>query len=69
MFQRSSILLAVAHEDDAPAMPPKKKLSAEQLDDLSRWIADGAAWPADQAAAAPGSAPVAAAFSAVLIAS
>ncbi|WP_165069159.1 PSD1 and planctomycete cytochrome C domain-containing protein [Paludisphaera rhizosphaerae] len=49
--EESLLVQAVAHVDDAPAMPPKKKLSAEQLDDLSRWIADGAAWPAEQAAA------------------
>ena len=26
-------------------MPPKKRLTAEQVADLSKWIKDGAAWP------------------------
>ena len=29
----------------SPKMPPKKRLSAEQIADLTTWIKDGAAWP------------------------
>jgi cytochrome c553 len=43
---RSLLLRAVRHADGAPKMPPKKALSEEQIADLTKWIADGAAWPA-----------------------
>ena len=41
----SLLLQAVRHEDGVPKMPPKKKLTDEELADLARWIRDGAAWP------------------------
>ena len=41
----SLLLQAVRHLDGAPKMPPKKKLTDDQLADLARWIEDGAAWP------------------------
>jgi hypothetical protein len=51
---KSLLIRAVRHEDEAPKMPPKKRLSAEQVADLTRWIADGAAWPEVKTAASPG---------------
>ncbi|AMV38136.1 PSD1 and planctomycete cytochrome C domain-containing protein [Planctomyces sp. SH-PL62] len=49
--EESLLLQSVAHLDDAPRMPPKKKLSDEQVADLTRWVAEGAAWPAEAVAA------------------
>ena len=49
--EESLLLLAVRHDEGAPKMPPKKQLSAEQIADLTKWIEDGAAWPAVAGAA------------------
>jgi len=43
--EESYLLQAVRHEEDAPKMPPKKKLTDEDLAILTRWIERGAAWP------------------------
>jgi cytochrome c553 len=45
--ESSRLMQVVAWSDDDVQMPPKEKLSAEQLADLTRWIQDGAVWPAD----------------------
>jgi hypothetical protein len=50
----SLLVLAVRHDEGAPKMPPKKQLSAEQIADLTKWIQDGAAWPAVAGAASIG---------------
>ena len=42
---RSLLLQAVRHEGEVAKMPPKKKLTDEQVADLARWIEQGAAWP------------------------
>jgi hypothetical protein len=42
----SSIIKAVTWEDDLQ-MPPKKKLSAEEIEDLKKWIGMGAPDPRD----------------------
>lgn len=42
----STIIKAVTWEDDLQ-MPPKKKLSAEQIEDLKKWVAMGAPDPRD----------------------
>ncbi|SFJ01749.1 PSD1 and planctomycete cytochrome C domain-containing protein [Planctomicrobium piriforme] len=42
----SLLLSAVKHEAGSPKMPPGKQLTPEQIGDLTKWIADGAAWPA-----------------------
>ncbi len=47
----SLLLQAVRHDEGIPKMPPKKRLSAEQVADLTTWIKDGAAWPAVSGAA------------------
>ena len=41
----SLLIQAIRHAEDAPKMPPKKRLTDEQIADLARWIRDGAAWP------------------------
>lgn len=44
---KSPLYLAVARHDPDRAMPPKDndKLSADQVDDIRRWIGAGAPWP------------------------
>ncbi|WP_337175246.1 PSD1 and planctomycete cytochrome C domain-containing protein [Paludisphaera sp.] len=49
--EESLLLQSVAHQDDAPRMPPRKKLGEEEVAILSRWIAEGAAWPGEAVAA------------------
>jgi cytochrome c553 len=44
--QESLLLRAVSYADKNLQMPPKKRLTPEQIADLERWIRDGAAWPA-----------------------
>ncbi len=43
--EESLLLSAVRHEDELK-MPPSKKLPADQVADLTRWVAMGAPWPA-----------------------
>ena len=45
----SLLLQAVRHEEGVPRMPPKARLADEQVADLARWIAEGAAWPGEAA--------------------
>ena len=40
----SLLIQAIRHEGDLK-MPPKKRLSDDQIRELSQWIKDGAAWP------------------------
>lgn len=42
---QSSLLIKAIHYDNSPRMPPKGKLSAEAIEDLVRWIDQGAVWP------------------------
>jgi hypothetical protein len=44
----SLLIRAVRHTDKSLEMPPKKQLSAEQIAALTKWVADGAAWPQDE---------------------
>jgi len=46
-----SLLIQAVRQSDDLKMPPKKTLSDEQVADLSKWIADGAAWPESNAPA------------------
>ena len=46
---KSLLITAVSHAEKSLKMPPKKKLSDEQIADLTRWIQEGAAWPAVEA--------------------
>jgi cytochrome c553 len=43
--ESSLLLQAVQHADGVAKMPPKKKLTEEQIADLTQWIKEGAAWP------------------------
>lgn len=45
--QNSLLLKMVRHEDDVSAMPPKEKLSAAQIADLTQWVVMGTPLPAD----------------------
>ena len=41
----SLLLKSVRHDDAKFAMPPKEKLSADEIEAFARWIRDGAPWP------------------------
>ena len=41
----SLLVTAVRHDDDLLKMPPSKKLTPEQVSDLTRWVTMGAPWP------------------------
>ena len=47
----SLLVKAIRHEGDLE-MPPDSRLADDQVATLSRWIADGAIWPAEPAGAA-----------------
>ncbi len=47
----SLLIQAIKYADDAPAMPPKKKLPDEVIDDFERWVKMGAPDPRDGKAA------------------
>ena len=47
---KSRLLEAVRYENPDLQMPPKAKLSAEQIADLARWVKLGAPWPQELAA-------------------
>jgi mono/diheme cytochrome c family protein len=42
---QASMLIKAIHYDDSPRMPPKGKLGTGAIDDLARWIDNGAVWP------------------------
>jgi cytochrome c553 len=44
--EKSLLLEAVSYKNKKLKMPPEEQLSKEEIADLTRWIADGAAWPA-----------------------
>ena len=46
---KSLLITAVSHAEKSLKMPPKKKLTDEQIADLTRWVQEGAAWPAVEA--------------------
>ncbi|MCA9119653.1 MAG: PSD1 domain-containing protein [Planctomycetaceae bacterium] len=44
--EKSYLVEAISHKDEAIAMPPDEdKLSAEEIELLTRWIKEGAVWP------------------------
>ncbi|MCI0680786.1 MAG: PSD1 and planctomycete cytochrome C domain-containing protein [Gemmataceae bacterium] len=47
---KSALIRAIRHDGDIK-MPPKGKLPAQAIDDLTAWIKLGAVWPADKTAA------------------
>lgn len=42
---KSLLIKAVRYTDDVLRMPPRSKLTAEQIADLARWVERGAVWP------------------------
>src|SRR5436190_9630058 len=44
-IEKSLLLKAVSYTLPKLKMPPEKQLAPEQIEDLKKWIADGAAWP------------------------
>lgn len=44
--ENSLLIQAVRYTDENLRMPPRKRLTAEQVAILERWIKEGAAWPA-----------------------
>jgi mono/diheme cytochrome c family protein len=55
----SRIVTAIGYEDPDLRMPPKKRLTAEQVKTLTRWVAMGAPWPGDTGDHADSNAPAA----------
>jgi cytochrome c553 len=43
--EKSLLIKAVSYTLPKLKMPPEKQLPPEQIEDLKKWIADGAAWP------------------------
>ncbi|HEY1600982.1 MAG TPA: PSD1 and planctomycete cytochrome C domain-containing protein [Pirellulales bacterium] len=43
--ENSVLIRAVSHTDGDLKMPPKKRLSTDQVADLTQWVKDGALWP------------------------
>src|ERR1051325_1750508 len=46
--EKSLFIEAVRYNNTDLQMPPKKKLSQQQIDDLTTWVKMGAPWPADK---------------------
>lgn len=42
--EKSLLIEVVSHVDGKPKMPPEGKLEPEQIEDLKKWIAEGALW-------------------------
>ena len=51
-----SLLMKVVGYDDEIKMPPKSKLSTTQIEDLRKWVKDGAYWPDEKTVAVKASA-------------
>ncbi|MCH8046250.1 MAG: PSD1 domain-containing protein [Planctomycetes bacterium] len=49
----SRLVRAIGYSDPDLQMPPKKKLSARQIADLTRWVKAGAPWPEAQGTTEP----------------
>src|SRR5262249_24837097 len=53
--EKSLLIKAITYDDKELKMPPSKKLTREQIADLTEWVKSGAPWPgADKAATAAG---------------
>ena len=50
---KSLLITAVSYSDPDLEMPPKNRLSAQQVADLTTWVAAGAQWPVDKIAKKP----------------
>ena len=51
--EKSLLVKAIGHGDPDLKMPPKDKLTAEQIADLTTWVKMGAPWPGDTQTPAP----------------
>src|SRR5262245_17687445 len=51
--QKSLLIQVTNHSHASIKMPPGDKLEEVELNDLSKWVASGAVWPASAAPAAP----------------
>jgi hypothetical protein len=56
--EKSRLLTAIGYQDHALQMPPTGRLTDEQIAVLTRWVKEGAVWPAGSAAVAPPAKPV-----------
>lgn len=52
--ERSLLIRAVRYTDERLRMPPTGQLSTEEIAILTKWVEDGAAWPATEASALAG---------------
>ncbi len=50
---KSLLITAVSYSDPDLEMPPNNRLSAQQVADLTTWVAAGAQWPVDKIAKKP----------------
>src|SRR6185503_15611362 len=50
--EKSRLLIAVRYQDEDLKMPPKKRLSARQVADLTEWVKLGAPMPTEEAGVA-----------------
>ncbi|VTR95585.1 secreted protein containing duf1549 : Secreted protein containing DUF1549 OS=Rhodopirellula europaea 6C GN=RE6C_01938 PE=4 SV=1: PSCyt1: PSCyt2: PSD1 [Gemmata massiliana] len=50
---QSLLVKAVEYTEEGMKMPPKGKLSDQQIADLTKWVKSGAAWPNDTASVNP----------------
>lgn len=55
--EQSLLIHAVRHSEATLQMPPKRKLSTEEIAHLAKWIADGAHWPGEETPAADAASP------------
>jgi hypothetical protein len=46
--ERSLLIRAVSYQDERLKMPPSGKLEDEEIEALTRWVDDGAVWPASE---------------------
>ncbi len=53
-----SPLIAAVRYIDEPKMPPKGKLSESEIRDLTKWVADGLAWPEESGKKTAGTNPI-----------
>ncbi len=49
----SRLIMAVRYKDEGIAMPPKKRLSDQQIGDLEAWVRMGSPWPEQDGAGLP----------------
>src|SRR5207237_710380 len=53
----SHLIVAIRYDDESLQMPPKKKLTAQQIADVEAWVKMGAPYPSSVAPNAPATQP------------